>query len=337
MKYKDSGVNIERASRIKKTIGRLAESTWSKNVLSEIGNFGGLFLLPKEYDEPVLVSSIDSVGTKVLVANMAGRFDTVGQDIVNHCANDVLVQGALPLFFLDYIAAGSLEPEVVVSLVEGLSKACRENQCALIGGETAEMPGLYQGTDFDLAGCMVGVVEKKQIIDGFRLRPGDTIFSLPSTGLHTNGYSLARKIIFNELKLTLDDHVDEFGSTVEEELLKIHASYVRPVTDLLHRVDVKGLAHITGGGVVDNLPRILPASCDAMIHKGSWPVPPVFTFLQEKGGVGEKEMYAVFNMGLGMIVIVSAEEENAVMKYNGEMEIYRIGEIRKGRGKVIFE
>ncbi len=336
MKYKDSGVNIEKAGRIKKVLSGLVKSTWGTNVLSEIGQFGGLFSLPGTYEEPVLVSSVDGVGTKVLIAKMAGRYDTVGQDLVNHCTNDILVQGALPLFFLDYIAAGSLDEEVVIALIDGLGKACKENGCALIGGETAEMPGLYKGTDFDLAGCIVGVVERKRIIDGSQIQGGDIIFAFPSTGLHTNGYSLARKIIFDELKHSLGDYIDEFGCTVEEELLKIHASYIRPVNNLMHRMDVKGLAHITGGGVVENLPRILPSSCDAVIQKKSWPVPPVFGFLQEKGGVSETEMYTVFNMGLGMIFITGPEEEETVLKYNGEASVYRIGEIKKGKGKVVF-
>jgi phosphoribosylformylglycinamidine cyclo-ligase len=337
MKYKESGVNIEKASRIKKQLAGLAGSTWSDNVLSDIGHFGGLFSLPCGYEEPVLVSSVDGVGTKVMVAKMAGRYDTVGQDLVNHCANDILVQGAVPLFFLDYIAAGSLQDSVVVGLVEGLSLACRENNCALIGGETAEMPGLYKGSEFDLAGCIVGVVEKKKIIDGSRVQSGDVIFALPSTGLHTNGYSLVRRIVFAELGLSIGDYIDEFGCTVEEELLKVHASYVGPVTDLLQLCEVNGLAHITGGGVIDNIPRVLPGGCDAVIQKGTWPVPPVFTFLQQKGKVAGEEMFTVFNMGIGMVVIVGGEEADVVEKYSGNTPIYRIGRITEGRRRVIVE
>ncbi|MFH1754489.1 MAG: phosphoribosylformylglycinamidine cyclo-ligase [Candidatus Latescibacterota bacterium] len=337
MKYKDSGVNIEKASRIKKKLAGLAGATWGDNVLSEIGHFGGLFSLPRDYREPVLVSSVDGVGTKVLVAMMAGKYDTVGQDLVNHCANDILVQGAVPLFFLDYIAAGSLDDDVVIALVDGLSKACSENNCALIGGETAEMPGMYRGSEFDLAGCIVGIVEKNKIIDGSRIQPGDTIFALSSTGLHTNGYSLVRRIVFTQLDLSMTDHIDEFGCTLEDELLKVHASYVHPVNDLLQQVDVKGLAHITGGGIIDNLPRVLPANCGAVIHKGTWPVQPVFTFLQDKGAVAELEMFTVFNMGIGMVVVVSAEEEDIVQKYSGDMPIYRIGKITDGQRQVIIE
>ena len=336
MKYKDSGVNIEKAGRIKKSLSQLVKASWGENVLSEIGHFGGLFSLPAGYKEPVLVSSVDGVGTKVLVAKMAGVFDTVGQDLVNHCANDILVQGARPLFFLDYVAAGVLDEEVVISLVAGLGKACAENGCALIGGETAEMPGLYQGSEFDLAGCIVGIVEKSSIIDGSRVEPGDVVFALPASGMHTNGYSLARKIFFDQQGLSVNDRVDELGCTVGEELLKVHTSYVKPVTELIHRADVKGLAHITGGGVIENLPRILPRSCDAVINKGAWPVLPVFTYLQEKGNISETEMYTVFNMGLGMIVITGPEDADSVLKYNGDMDIYRVGEITTGEGKVVL-
>lgn len=337
MKYKDSGVNIEKASRIKKKLAGLAGATWSDNVLSEIGHFGGLFALPGGYQEPVLVSSADGVGTKVMVAKTAGRFNTVGQDLVNHCANDILVQGAIPLFFLDYIAAGSLEDSVVVALVEGLSKACGENKCALIGGETAEMPGLYRGSEFDLAGCIVGIVDRKKIIDGSRVQPGDVIFAFPSSGLHTNGYSLVRRIVFAKLELSIGDHIDELGCTLEEELLKVHASYVHPVNDLMQRCEINGLAHITGGGIIDNIPRILPHDCDAVIRKGTWPLLPIFTFLQEKGEVAENEMFTVFNMGIGMVVIVSEEEAEIIEKYSGDNPIYRVGEITKGRRNVIIE
>jgi phosphoribosylformylglycinamidine cyclo-ligase len=336
MKYKDSGVNIEKADRIKKSLSQLVKASWGKNVLSEIGHFGGLFSLPAGFKEPVLVSSVDGVGTKVLVAKMAGVFDTVGQDLVNHCANDILVQGARPLFFLDYVAAGILDEQVVTSLVAGLGKACRENGCALIGGETAEMPGLYQGSEFDLAGCIVGIVEKSSIIDGTRIVPGDVVFTLPASGMHTNGYSLARKIFFDQLGLAVGDRVDELGCTVGEELLKVHRSYVKPVSELIHRADVKGLAHITGGGVLENLPRILPRNCDAVINKGTWPVLPVFSYLQEQGNISETEMFTVFNMGLGMIVITAPEDADSVLKYNGSMNIFRVGEITGGKGRVVL-
>ena len=330
MRYRESGVNIDKASEAKKAIARAVRVTWSENVLSEIGQFGGLYRLPQGYRDPVLVSSVDGVGTKVLVARRARRYDTVGRDLVNHCVNDILVQGAKPLFFLDYIASGELEAEVVGEIVKGLSAACAENGCALIGGETAEMPGLYQGSDFDLAGSIVGVVEREAIIDGSRIEPGDLVFALPSTGLHTNGYSLARRLLFEELGLSVGDRVEEFGCTVADELLKVHRSYLAPVQELQCLVAIKGLAHITGGGVVDNLPRILPAGCAAAIHTGSWPVLPVFRFMQTKGSVSDAEMYRVFNMGLGMLVVVGAVDERRVPSRLGELEVYRVGEIVKG-------
>lgn len=334
MKYKDSGVNIDRANRARDSIASQVESTWGSEVLSKTGAFGGLFAQSGSYDEPVLVSSMDGVGTKVMVATMTGRFDTVGRDLVNHCVNDILVQGARPLFFLDYLASGALEPERVSRIVEGVAVACRENGCALLGGETAEMPGVYRGEDFDLAGCVVGIVEKKRIVDGSSIKPGDALFALAAAGLHTNGYSLARGVFFDRLKLGVDDTVPELGCTVGEELLKIHASYLRPVETLMERVTIKGMAHVTGGGVVENLPRILPHTCDARIDKSTWPVPAVFGFLREKGGVEEAEMFRVFNMGLGMVLVAAASDADKLTASG--VDIHRIGEITKGTGKVIL-
>jgi phosphoribosylformylglycinamidine cyclo-ligase len=334
MKYEDSGVNIDKANEATKAISEFVRKTWGDLVLSEIGHFGGLFRVPSEYTDPVLVSSMDGVGTKIMVAQRAGRFDTIGQDLVNHCVNDILVQGGRPLFFLDYLAAGSLDPEMVVDVVRGLSAACRENGCALIGGETAEMPGLYRGDDFDLAGAIVGVVERDKIIDGSEIQPGDIIFALPSSGLHTNGYSLVRRLIFDELELAVDDYVEEFGCSVAEELLKIHVSYLDCVTSLSKSVTIKGLAHITGGGVVENLPRVLPSGCGAAIRAGSWPVLPVFRYLQEKGGIAEGEMYRVFNMGIGMLIVVSPDDANDVPERLGETPVYRVGEVVTGERSV---
>jgi phosphoribosylformylglycinamidine cyclo-ligase len=331
MKYKDSGVNIDRANRAKEGIARHVRSTWGREVLSETGAFGGLFAVPAGYEEPVLVSSIDGVGTKLVVAVMADRYDTVGRDLVNHCVNDILVQGARPLFFLDYVAAGALDPDRVGAVVGGLAAACRENGCALIGGETAEMPGIYHGDDFDMAGCIVGVVERAKIIDGSTIRPGDVVFGLESAGLHTNGYSLARSIFFEEMGLGVGDRVDELGCTVGEELLRVHRSYLAPVTDLMKSVAVKGLAHITGGGLVDNLPRILPVGCAARIDKGSWPVPAVFQLMAERGHVEEAEMFRVFNMGLGMLVVVGAEDAGSVPALAG---LHRVGEVIEGDRRV---
>jgi phosphoribosylformylglycinamidine cyclo-ligase len=334
MKYEDSGVNIDKANEAAKAISRFVKATWGDNVLSEVGQFGGLFRVPKEYNDPVLVSSTDGVGTKIMVAQRAGRYDTIGQDLVNHCVNDILVQGGKPLFFLDYLAAGTLDPAMVVDVVRGLATACEANGCALIGGETAEMPGLYHGEDFDLAGTIVGVVDRHRIIDGSGIKPGDAVFALASSGLHTNGYSLARRLIFDELELALDHHVDEFGCTVADELLKVHVSYLEPVTALSGAVEIKGLAHITGGGVLENLPRILPSGCGAVIRKGAWPVLPVFGFVEDRAGVAEVEMYRVFNMGMGMLVVVDPRDAQAVPGRLGDTNCYRVGEITAGDSTV---
>jgi phosphoribosylformylglycinamidine cyclo-ligase len=334
MRYRDSGVDIDKANEATRAIARLVGNTWGPEVLSEIGHFGGLFELPSTYRRPVLVSSTDGVGTKILVARSAAKFDTVGQDLVNHCVNDILVQGARPLFFLDYFAAGKIEPDMVASVVSGLAKACRENACALIGGETAEMPGLYREGDFDLAGTVVGVVERERIVDGSGVTPGDVVFALPSNGLHTNGYSLARHVLFETMKLGLDAHVEALGVTVAEELLRVHRSYLGPVTDIGARATIKGLAHITGGGIVENLPRILPKGCAARIHRGSWPVPPIFDLIAREGDVVEAEMYRVFNMGAGMLVVVSAADATRVPAKADGLEVYRVGEIVRGDGKI---
>jgi phosphoribosylformylglycinamidine cyclo-ligase len=333
MRYRDSGVDIDKANEATRAIARLAKNTWGPEVLSEIGHFGGLFEVPKNYREPVLVSSMDGVGTKLLVAKAAGKFDTVGQDLVNHCVNDILVQGARPLFFLDYIAAGKLEPSMVASVVSGLALACKENGCALIGGETAEMPGLYQHGDFDLAGTIVGVVERASVIDGSSIVAGDLVFALPSNGLHTNGYSLARRV-FEEAGLSIDARIDEFGSTVAEELLRVHRSYLSAVTEIAEKVRIKGLAHITGGGVVENLPRILPDGTGARVHRGTWPVLPVFDYLARAGDVVEGEMYRVFNMGVGMLVVVSPTDAAKVPERAAGLTVYRVGEIVEGDGSV---
>jgi phosphoribosylformylglycinamidine cyclo-ligase len=335
MKYEESGVDIERGKRAKKAMAKHVSSTWGPEVLSETGAFGGLFRLGAGYEDPVLVSSVDGVGTKLIAARLAGRYDTVGQDLVNHCVDDILVQGARPLFFLDYIASGSLDPVVVVSVVEGISIACRAHRCALIGGETAEMPDVYQGEDFDLAGCIVGVVERANIIDGSGIQPGDRVLGLPSNGLHTNGYSLVRKIVFDKLGLGVGDFVDELGCTVGDELLKIHRSYLDAFDRISAFVPVKGMAHITGGGIRDNLARVLPDDCSAVIRKGTWPVPKVFDFLQIGGGVEQAEMFQVFNMGLGMLVIIDADDEKRVIdELRGTLEIYSVGGIEKGDGTV---
>ncbi len=336
MKYRDSGVNIEKAKRAKSAMITHVKSTWTPEVLSGPGAFGGMYSL-SGYRDPVLVSSVDGVGTKIIVAKMAGRFGTVGQDLVNHCVNDILVQGARPLFFLDYIASGALDPEVVTALVEGIAAACKNHRCALIGGETAEMPDVYQGEDFDLAGCIIGVVERADIIDGTAVAPGDRVIALPSNGLHTNGYSLARKIVFDKLGLGVGDYVDELGCTVADALLRVHVSYLDAFTKISKIAKVKAMAHITGGGIQDNLSRVLPDTCDARIEKGTWPVLKVFEFLGRRGEVEEAEMYQVFNMGVGMILIVSAADEKKVLSsLESEMQIYSIGDIAAGRRSVIL-
>jgi phosphoribosylformylglycinamidine cyclo-ligase len=334
MKYRDSGVDIEKAKKAKTAMLQHVRSTWTGEVLSGPGAFGGLFSL-SGYKNPVLVSSIDGVGTKLVVARMADRFDTIGQDLVNHCVNDILVQGAKPLFFLDYIASGALDPDVVTSIIEGIALACRAHRCALIGGETAEMPDVYRREDFDLAGCIIGIVERGEIIDGSAVAAGDRLIALPSSGLHTNGYSLARKIVFGKLALRVDDHVDELECTVGEELLKIHVSYLDAFARISKVARVKAMAHITGGGIGDNLSRVLPSRCEARIEKGSWPVPRVFEFLRKKGDVDDAEMYAVFNMGLGMILVVTAEDEKKILSsLGGSLDVYPVGRIVEGRGGV---
>ncbi len=335
MRYRESGVDIDKANEATRAIARLAKATWGPEVLSEIGSFGGLFAVPKHYRDPVLVSSMDGVGTKILVARAAGKYDTVGQDLVNHCVNDILVQGARPLFFLDYVAAGKLEPAMIASVVAGLATACKENHCALIGGETAEMPGLYQHGDFDLAGTIVGVVERDRVIDGTSIVAGDVVFALPSNGLHTNGYSLARRVV-EQTGLALDARVDEFGSTVAEELLRVHRSYLASVTAIGEVVRIKGLAHITGGGILENLPRILPDGTGARIRKGTWPVLPVFDYIARQGDVVEGEMYRVFNMGAGMLVVVSGQEAAKVPARAAGLEVFRVGEIVAGDGSVVL-
>lgn len=334
MRYRESGVDIDKANEATKAIARLVGKTWSPAVLSQIGHFGGLFEIPAGYKNPVLVSSMDGVGTKIMVARAARRYDTVGQDLVNHCVNDILVQGARPLFFLDYVAAGAIDPAMIASVVSGLATACQENGCALIGGETAEMPGLYQEGDFDLAGTIVGVVERDRIIDGSHITPGDVVFALPSNGLHTNGYSLARRVIFDVMKLAIDARVESLRATVADELLRVHRSYLGAVTSLREKVEIRGLAHITGGGILENLPRILPAGCAARIEKGAWPVPAIFDLIAREGDVVEGEMYRVFNMGAGMLIVVPAADAARMPSRAEGLDVHRVGSIVKGNGEV---
>jgi phosphoribosylformylglycinamidine cyclo-ligase len=314
MDYRSSGVDIDAGNETVRRIKGLARATFTPGVLSEIGSFGGLFHVGAAgMRDPVLVASADGVGTKLKVAFLANRHDTVGADLVNHCVNDILVQGAAPLFFLDYLATGRLAPDVAERIVSGMARACRDNGCALLGGETAEMPGFYADGEYDLAGFIVGGVERDRIVNGSTLAPGDVLVGLPSTGLHTNGYSLARRIVFERLGLTVDSHVPELGTTVGEALLAVHRSYLAPVRPLLDRQLAKGLAHITGGGITENLPRVFPEGVGAEVDRSSWEVLPIFRLLQQGGGVTDDEMLRAFNMGIGLIVACGADAVDAVM------------------------
>jgi len=313
--YRASGVDIDAGNETVRRIKALAKSTFTPGVLSDIGSFGGLFALDRErYREPVLVSSTDGVGTKLKVAFLTGRHDTVGADLVNHCVNDVLVQGAEPLFFLDYLATGRLSPDVAEQIITGVARGCRENGCALIGGETAEMPGFYADGEYDIAGTIVGIVEKSKVIDGRSIVPGDALIGLPSAGLHTNGYSLARSVLFDLCGFTAGTVVPELGVTAGEALLWPHRSYLAAMRPLIEAGLVKGMAHITGGGITENLPRTLPAGCAADVDRASWTVPPLFTFLQQRGGIAEDEMLRAFNMGVGLVVCVGAAQSPRVLE-----------------------
>ena len=331
--YRDSGVDIDAGNEAVRRIRGLARSTFTAGVLSEIGSFGGLFRLDADrYRSPVLVSSADGVGTKLKVAFLAGRHDTVGADLVNHCVNDILVQGAEPLFFLDYLATGRLLPTVAEQVVAGVARACRENGCALIGGETAEMPGFYADGEYDIAGFIVGVVEQARIIDGRGIQPGDVLIGLPSAGLHTNGYSLARRVFFDVAGWRVDSMVGELGATVGEALLAPHVSYLAPLRPLLEQSLVKGMAHITGGGITENLPRILPEGCAAEIETRAWEPLPVFRVLQERGRIADDEMFRAFNMGIGLIVACASSDAGDVADVlnRGDARARPIGTIVRG-------
>jgi len=340
MDYRASGVDIDAGIDVVRRIRGLARSTFTPGVLSDIGSFGGLFRLePGRFRDPVLVSSADGVGTKLRVAFITGRHDTIGIDLVNHCVNDILVQGAEPLFFLDYFGTGHLHPEVAASVVTGMAQACRENGCALLGGETAEMPGFYADGEYDLAGFIVGVVEREHLIDGRGITAGDVLVGVPSSGLHTNGYSLARRIVFDMLGLGADSRVPELGCTVGEALLVPHRSYLSMVQPLLGGRRIKGMAHITGGGITDNLPRVLPAGTAAIVRTGAWTVPPVFRWLQETGRVPAAEMLRTFNMGIGLILIAArgqAEQLVAELSARGGRDARVIGEIVPGDPSVTY-
>ena len=335
--YADAGVSIDAANRAVEQIKELARATFNARTLSEIGSFGGMFdaTFPG-LTAPVLVASTDGVGTKLKVAFDANVHDTVGRDLVNHCVNDILVQGARPLFFLDYVATGRLAPDVIAAVVAGIARGCRENGCVLLGGETAEMPGFYPEGEYDIAGFIVGVVDRQKVIDGRRIVPGDAVLALPAVGLHTNGYSLARKLFFEAAGLKVDARVEELSATVGEVLLAPHPSYLPALEALLDRQLVKGLAHITGGGLLENIPRILPEGTAVEIERGSWPVLPVFTWMQRAGNVAEAEMYRTFNMGVGMVVVCGAEDAGAVRAHveSEGAACYEIGCVVEGAREV---
>jgi phosphoribosylformylglycinamidine cyclo-ligase len=337
--YADAGVNIDQAARAKQRIKYLAHKTFNKNVLSEIGGFGALFSIDKtKYSDPVLVSSVDGVGTKLKLAFQMNVHHTIGADLVNHCVNDIAVQGAAPLFFMDYFATGKLQPEVAEKVVEGLADACKHNGCALIGGETAEMPGFYPEGEYDLAGFIVGVVERDRLITGKSVEPGDIVLGLPANGLHTNGYSLARKLLFEVAKYEPETYVNELKGKVGNELMRTHRSYWPVIKKLAAAECVSAMAHITGGGITENLPRVLPRGTAALIEYGSWPVLPIFTHMQKLGNVSQEEMMRTFNMGLGLVLVVPASK---FKKAEGVLDracekCFAVGRIVKGERKVTY-
>jgi len=345
--YAAAGVDIDLGNRVKAGLPQLLAATHRREVLGKVGGFGGLFALDvKRYRQPVLVSSVDGVGTKLKLAFALDRHDTIGQDLVNHCVNDIAVLGAEPLFFLDYLGTGKLEPHVFTEIIKGFAQACAENGCALIGGETAQMPGFYQPGEYDVSGTIVGVVEKSRMLNGQKsVRRGDAVIGLASSGLHTNGYSLARKVFFERMKLKPTSRVAELGGTIGEALLKVHVSYGPLVQALVKKwnptrpgagkpQNLRALAHITGGGFVDNLPRVLPKTCDVLIRKGAWDMPPVFQLLAANGGIADEELYQVFNMGIGMVAIVAPETLDAVLAFSQAHghRAWLIGEVVRGTG-----
>jgi phosphoribosylformylglycinamidine cyclo-ligase len=335
--YKDAGVNIDEGDRAVALIRKHARGTFTRDVLTDIGSFGAGYLLAG-WKNPVLVSSADGVGTKLKIAFQTGRHNTVGEDLVNHCVNDIAVQGAVPLFFLDYFAAGKLDAEVTGQVIEGVARGCRNNSCALIGGETAEMPGFYPDGEYDLAGFIVGVVEREKIITGKDVQIGDIILGLPSNGLHTNGYSLARKLLFEVAHYSADTYVNEVKNKVGNELMRTHKSYWPALRKLIDGQCVAALAHITGGGITENLPRVLPRGTAAVIEMGTWPVLPIFEHLQQLGNVPNDEMLRTFNMGLGMLLVVPSakfKKAQSVLERVGE-KAYTIGRIVKGERKVTY-
>jgi phosphoribosylformylglycinamidine cyclo-ligase len=344
-KYSEAGVDIDKGNEFVSRIKKMVGETHGRGVIGDIGGFSGLYAIGNAgYEDPVLISSTDGVGTKLMVAKLCNKHDTIGIDLVAMCVNDVVVSGAKPLFFLDYFAVSKLDLCVATDVVKGIKEGCKQAECALIGGETAEMPGLYRSGDYDLAGFVVGMVERNKIIDGSDIRVSDKIIGLASSGIHANGYSLVRKIFFDELGLSVDDHIEELGCTVGEELLRPTKIYVKSILTTLRNHTISGLIHNTGGGFIDNIPRILPKNTKAALHKGSWSIPPVFSYLQKKGNIPEKEMLRTFNMGIGMMAVVHEEETDDILqqfKALGETP-FIIGEIKiagqeKDEERVVFE
>jgi phosphoribosylformylglycinamidine cyclo-ligase len=332
--YARAGVDVDLGNTVKAGLGPLLKMTHRPEVLGKIGGFGGLFSARfGKMKDPVLVASIDGVGTKIKVAVLMNRHDTLGEDLVNHCVNDIAVLGAEPLFFLDYMASERLDPHRFKELVTGMARGCRNAGCALIGGETAQMPGIYHGNDYDLVGSIVGVVDRAKIVDGRTIRPGDVVIGLPSSGLHTNGYSLAREILFNQLNLRLSVKSDGLRAPLGVELLKVHTLYLGTIRKVGAQVKIKGMAHITGGGLIDNIPRVLPEDCDAEILLGSWTVPPLFRLLANAARISDEELHQVFNMGVGMVLIVAAKDAPAALKLSrGKV----IGKIVRGTRRVVL-
>jgi phosphoribosylformylglycinamidine cyclo-ligase len=333
--YRDAGVDIDEADRAVAAIRKMARATFTKNVLTDIGSFGGCFALPK-MKRPVLVSSVDGVGTKLKIAFATGRHDTIGEDLVNHCVKDIAVQVAVPLFFLDYFAVGKLDAKVAADVVSGIARGCEANGCALIGGETAEMPGLYAAGEYDLAGFIVGAVERKKMLTGAKIKAGDFLIGLPSNGLHTNGYSLARKLLFEVAGHHAGTQLNELGGSIAEELLRIHRSYLTPLRALHDAGILKGAAHITGGGITDNTPRILPKGLGVRIKTGSWPILPIFETLRKIGRIPEHDWRRTFNLGIGMIFVISPRKFKEASLILGSLRepFYKIGEVVSGRGVV---
>jgi phosphoribosylformylglycinamidine cyclo-ligase len=339
LSYKAAGVDIDAGDRLVEMIKPLVRATFRKEVATDIGGFGGLFRFdPKKYKDPILVSGTDGVGTKLKIAFMMDKHDTVGIDLVAMSVNDVVVQGAEPLFFLDYFATGKLNVEKAADVIKGIAAGCREAGCALIGGETAEMPSFYSEGEYDIAGFAVGVVDREKLIDGSQIKAGDKIIGLASTGLHSNGYSLARKVFFDHLNLKVDSFIDEFDCKVGEELLKPTRIYVKTILGLMKNSEIKGIAHITGGGITENLPRVLPDGTAAEIKRGNWEIHPVFNYLQKNGNIDIDEMYRDFNMGIGMILVVSDKDVDKIKKKAeglGE-KVYIIGQIKAGEKRVVY-